>query len=112
MGAFEDGAWDVTADVNDPEPFAERDDEPIGSERRGFDMSAAIAAGVACEGCGAYPVACICNEPRDTIETPAPVLPCPFGRCDGSGYESTCVEPSAGLSGFETWPCACSKGSS
>lgn len=32
---------------------------------------------------------------------------CEFGRCDGSGVISRCVEPMAGLSGFDSEPCSC-----
>lgn len=74
MSCHGDGAWgDPPEGVDDAEPFEERDEEPIGSERRGLLNAAAIASGDACAGCGAYPAACFCVEPRGTIETPEPV---------------------------------------
>ncbi len=73
MSRHDDDAWNDAPDGPTLREAEADADEPIGSERRGLDNAAAIAAGDACAGCGAYPARCECVEPRDTIETPAPV---------------------------------------
>lgn len=34
---------------------------------------------------------------------------CPLDRCNGTGFLYACVEPSAGLAGYDSWPCDCAK---
>lgn len=80
--------------------------------------------GAICPACGWDGICSSCDgHGCPTCEEPGPPLPawhdlmggdgvppdstCPLGKCNGSGYEAVCVEPGAGLSGFDTWPCAC-----
>lgn len=108
MTRHEEDAWSSPLDdVDDTDPFGGLDDE-----RQCFGCGDTICIDAeehrVIKETGDYVCrGCFEDDPRDTVETPAPV--CDLGTCDGSGYVRVSVGITNGVVEFESRPCGCKR---